>query len=45
PAIGALADATSLRTALAPLTVLPALGWLLVRTLCEPGGRPVKQAE
>ncbi|MFI9773470.1 MFS transporter [Streptomyces sp. NPDC051956] len=45
PAIGALADATSLRTALAPLTVLPALGWLLVRTLREPGGRPAKQAE
>ncbi|WP_406111036.1 MFS transporter [Streptomyces sp. NBC_01003] len=45
PAIGALADAASLRTALAPLTVLPALGWLLVRTLREPGGRPAKQAE
>ncbi|MGW6397919.1 MFS transporter [Streptomyces sp. NPDC055134] len=45
PVIGALADATSLRTALTPLTVLPALGWLLVRTLREPGGRPVKQAK
>jgi FSR family fosmidomycin resistance protein-like MFS transporter len=44
PAIGALADATSLRTALAPLTVLPALGWLLVRTLREPGGKAAKEA-
>lgn len=45
PAIGALADATSLRTALAPLTVLPALGWLLVRTLREPGGKAAKEAK
>ncbi|WAM00486.1 MFS transporter [Streptomyces sp. Je 1-369] len=37
PLIGAVADAASLRTALAPLTVLPALGWLLLRTLREPG--------
>ncbi|MET8009285.1 MFS transporter [Streptomyces sp. NPDC005271] len=36
PLIGALADATSLRTALIPLIVLPALGWLLLRTLHEP---------
>ncbi|MFJ9853799.1 MFS transporter [Streptomyces sp. NPDC101150] len=36
PLIGALADATSLRTALAPLIALPALGWLLLRTLNEP---------
>jgi FSR family fosmidomycin resistance protein-like MFS transporter len=36
PAIGALADATSLRTALAPLIALPAIGWLLLRTLREP---------
>ncbi|WP_373303511.1 MFS transporter [Streptomyces cinnamoneus] len=36
PLLGALADATSLQTALAPLTVLPALGWLLLRTLHEP---------
>ncbi|WP_189929837.1 MFS transporter [Streptomyces sulfonofaciens] len=36
PAIGALADATSLEVALAPLTGLPALGWLLLRTLREP---------
>jgi MFS transporter, FSR family, fosmidomycin resistance protein len=34
--LGALADATSLQTALAPLTILPALGWLLLRTLHEP---------
>ncbi|MET8686879.1 MFS transporter [Streptomyces sp. NPDC004732] len=37
PLIGAVADAASLRTALAPLIVLPALGWLLLRTLREPG--------
>ncbi|ATL31977.1 MFS transporter [Streptomyces formicae] len=37
PLIGALADATDLRTALAPLIALPALGWLLLRTLREPG--------
>lgn len=36
PAIGALADATSLRLALAPLIVLPVLGWLLLRPLREP---------
>ncbi|MFF6994440.1 MFS transporter [Streptomyces sp. NPDC008313] len=36
PLIGTLADATSLRTAIAPLAVLPALGWLLLRTLREP---------
>lgn len=37
PAIGALADATSLRTALAPLVAMPLLSWLLFRTLPEPG--------
>ncbi|MFE9457532.1 MFS transporter [Streptomyces californicus] len=37
PAIGALADATSLRTALAPLVLMPLLGWLLFRGLPEPG--------
>ncbi|GGP57782.1 MFS transporter [Streptomyces sindenensis] len=37
PAIGALADATSLRTALAPLVLMPALSWLFFRTLPEPG--------
>jgi len=36
PVIGRIADATSLRTALAPLIVLPALSWLLLRTLPEP---------
>lgn len=36
PVIGAVADAASLRTALTPLIVLPALGWLLLRTLREP---------
>ncbi|MBL1101099.1 MFS transporter [Streptomyces sp. 205] len=36
PAIGALADATSLHTALIPLIALPGLGWLLLRTLPEP---------
>ncbi|MFE6176852.1 MFS transporter [Streptomyces sp. NPDC056464] len=36
PAVGALADATSLRTALVPLIVLPALGRLLLCGLREP---------
>ncbi|GHD33853.1 MFS transporter [Streptomyces violarus] len=36
PAIGALADATSLRTALLPLIALPALGRLLLCRLPEP---------
>lgn len=36
PLIGTLADGTSLRTALTPLIVLPAVGWLLLRTLREP---------
>ncbi|MFI6873995.1 MFS transporter [Streptomyces sp. NPDC050400] len=36
PVIGRLADATSLRTALAPLIAMPALSWLLFRTLPEP---------
>ncbi len=38
PLIGGLADATSLRAALAPLVLLPALSWLLFRGLPEPGG-------
>lgn len=38
PLIGAIADATSLRTALAPLILMPLLSWLLVRTLPEPVG-------
>ncbi|MEV4741944.1 MFS transporter [Streptomyces sp. NPDC049555] len=36
PLIGTLADATSLRTALAPLVALPAVGWLLLRPLRDP---------
>jgi FSR family fosmidomycin resistance protein-like MFS transporter len=36
PALGALADATSLRTALLPLIVLPALGALLLHGLRDP---------
>ncbi|MBA9006317.1 MFS transporter [Thermomonospora cellulosilytica] len=36
PALGALADATSLRTMLSTLTVFPALAWLLTRRLREP---------
>jgi MFS transporter, FSR family, fosmidomycin resistance protein len=36
PLIGVLADHTSLRTALAPLIVLPAVSWLAARTLPEP---------
>ncbi|MFF1926016.1 MFS transporter [Streptomyces sp. NPDC058221] len=36
PLIGRVADATSLRTALTPLIVMPALSWLLFRTLPEP---------
>lgn len=39
PLIGALADATSLRTALVPLVLLPALGRLLLCGLREPGPR------
>lgn len=50
PAIGALADATSLQVALAPLILLPAVGWLLLRTLREPtegsysGSRSAREA-
>ncbi|GAA1936637.1 MFS transporter [Streptomyces durmitorensis] len=36
PLIGGIADATSLKTALAPLVLMPALSWLLFRTLPEP---------
>lgn len=36
PLIGRVADATSLRTALTPLILMPALSWLLFRTLPEP---------
>lgn len=37
PAVGALADATSLRTALLPLVALPVVGRLLLSGLREPG--------
>ncbi|MEU0409151.1 MFS transporter [Streptomyces griseorubiginosus] len=40
PALGALADATSLRTALIPLVALPALGGLLLSGLGEPEPAP-----
>ncbi|MFE6052582.1 MFS transporter [Kitasatospora sp. NPDC056446] len=36
PLIGGLADATSLRTALLPLVLMPVLSWVLFRTLPEP---------
>jgi FSR family fosmidomycin resistance protein-like MFS transporter len=36
PLIGTLADHTSLRTALTPLIILPALNWLVLRGLPEP---------
>ncbi|WP_327380733.1 MFS transporter [Streptomyces sp. NBC_01207] len=36
PAIGLLADATNLRTALIPLVAMPALSWLAFRGLPEP---------
>ncbi|NUT99582.1 MAG: MFS transporter, partial [Saccharothrix sp.] len=36
PLIGTIADHTTLRTALAPLVVVPALAWLAVRRLREP---------
>lgn len=36
PLIGSLADTTSLQTALTPLIAMPALSWLLFRTLPEP---------
>ncbi|WP_075730876.1 MFS transporter [Streptomyces acidiscabies] len=39
PGIGALADGTSLQTALAPLALMPVLSWLFFRTLPEPGGQ------
>jgi FSR family fosmidomycin resistance protein-like MFS transporter len=36
PAVGALADATSLQVGLAPLVVPPVVAWLLLRGLREP---------
>ncbi|MET9658818.1 MFS transporter [Streptomyces sp. NPDC006510] len=49
PLIGSIADATSLQTALTPLILMPALSWLLFRTLPEPAtpkhlGAPVPVA-
>jgi FSR family fosmidomycin resistance protein-like MFS transporter len=41
PLIGAVADAASLRVALAPLILMPALAWLLVRGLREPAATMV----
>ncbi|MFJ9709561.1 MFS transporter [Streptomyces sp. NPDC101234] len=49
PAIGSLADATSLQTALAPLVLMPVLSWLIFRALPEPSvpqpsaGAPAKR--
>ncbi|MBB5779781.1 MFS transporter [Nonomuraea jabiensis] len=40
PLVGALAEATTLRAALACLIVFPALAWLLARTLKEPVPEP-----
>jgi FSR family fosmidomycin resistance protein-like MFS transporter len=40
PVIGALADRTSLQSALSPLILMPVLAWLLFRTLCEPAAPP-----
>ncbi|WP_126640710.1 MFS transporter [Embleya hyalina] len=40
PAIGALAEASTLRIALTPLIALCALAWYLGRTLAEPEDRP-----
>lgn len=40
PLIGHLADATSLRTALAPLILMPALSWFMFRTLPDPDSLP-----
>lgn len=49
PLIGMAADATSLRTALAPLILMPVMSWLLVRTLREPPvpelATPVRQKQ
>ncbi|GIH97205.1 MFS transporter [Planobispora siamensis] len=39
PLIGAVADAASLQAALASLIAMPALSWLLLRTLREPTGQ------
>ena len=44
PLIGHVADATSLRTALAPLILMPGLCWSLFRTLPEPAADGVTGA-
>ncbi|MGX1515919.1 hypothetical protein RKD44_007207 [Streptomyces collinus] len=44
PALGALADASSLRTALLPLVALPAVGRLLLCGLREPAPLPAPPA-
>ncbi|MFJ8149836.1 MFS transporter [Streptomyces sp. NPDC096048] len=44
PAVGMLADATSLRAALVPLVVLPAVGRLLLCRLREPSPPPPEHA-
>jgi FSR family fosmidomycin resistance protein-like MFS transporter len=36
PLVGGIADAASLQVALAPLIIMPAMSWLLFRTLSEP---------
>ena len=40
PGLGALADATSLPTALAVLIPVAVAGWLMALTLAEPAGMP-----
>lgn len=46
PLIGSVADAASLQVALAPLIMMPALSWLLFRTLPEPSAlKPVQTAD
>lgn len=45
PLLGALADRTSLQTALAPLVIMPLLTWLMFRTLEEPAVRIPHQDE
>lgn len=39
PALGALADATSLQTALMPLIVMPLVSWFIFATLSDPTAR------
>ncbi|MFF4422654.1 MFS transporter [Streptomyces sp. NPDC001549] len=44
PLLGHLADSTSLQTALTPLIAMPALSWLLFRTLPEPAAPGPRRA-